>query len=245
MEAAFKAVGGKTVTAFGHHLTRVRDTGGKIELTFDTAKGRKTVSFTPAVRAVPFTVLRQVAGFADGSLQGIDPRVLKSVRELQYGKNSKMMLGYNRRVWKEAGATGMCLANLFTINTWDTSRSQKHEQGILTSFSASRRAEGLSPAHVPQVVSDIEKIFPGTKAHHNGRAVVQNWPANPLARASYSSPSPGQFTTIVGACDQPLLDSRLFLAGEQTAPYYFGYMEGAVESGMRVAEQIRASRRRG
>lgn len=245
IQAAFRSVGGNSVTQFEHRLVRVADKGTKIELTFETPAGTKTHSFAQVILAMPFTVLRQVEGFRDSAFDGsIDPRVLRSVRELQYGKNSKMLLGYDRRVWREAplGATGMSITNLFTLNTWETSRMEKGVPGILTSYSPSQRAVELSLAHVGRISHEIDQIFPGTLAYFNHRVAVKNWPANTFAGCSYSSPSMGQFTSIVGACDVPLLGNRLFLAGEQTAPYFFGYMEGAVESGFRAADQIRAAR---
>ncbi|MGZ3694458.1 MAG: flavin monoamine oxidase family protein, partial [Bdellovibrionota bacterium] len=211
IDAAFKAVGGAAVTEFNHRLVRIRDQGSKIELTFDVNGKSKVASFSQVVLAMPFLVLREVEGFSDSSL-AIDPRVMRSVRELQYGKNSKMSLGYSERTWRNRAnsATGTSISDLFTLNTWETSRWQDGSAGILTSYSPSKRAEELNPEHIPLVTADIEKIFPGTLAHFNGHAVVKNWPANPFARGSYSSPSMGQFTSIVGACDEPLLDGRLF-----------------------------------
>ncbi|MGE3261707.1 MAG: flavin monoamine oxidase family protein [Bacteriovoracia bacterium] len=243
MNAAFEAIGGHSAVAFDHQLLRVSEKGNKIELTFENAGRAKKFSFAQVILAAPFTTLRQVEGFADSAL-AIDPRVMRAVRELQYGKNSKMLVGYNRRVWREAPsqATGMAISDLFALNTWEASRMESGTEGILTSYSPSQRAVDLGLGHLAQVTGDIEKIFPGTLAAFNGRVAVKNWPANKFIGGSYSSPSMGQFTTIVGCADEAQLGGRLILAGEQTAPYYFGYMEGAVESGVRAAEQIRKSR---
>lgn len=243
IEAAYRSVGGEHAVTFEHRLLRVRDAGKKIELTFQTPSGTKVQSFSQAILTLPFPALRQVEGFSDSSL-AIDPRVMRAVRELQYGTNSKMLLGYNRRVWRESAlqATGTAISDLFTGYTWEASRLEAGREGILTSYLFAEKGVDLNPDHLGQIRADVEKIFPGTGPEFNGRSVVKNWPRNDFAGGSYSSPSMGQFTTIVGCCDEPLLGNRLFLAGEQTAPYYFGYMEGAVESGFRVAEQIRSSR---
>jgi monoamine oxidase len=42
----------------------------------------------------------------------------------------------------------------------------------------------------------------------------------------------------MGLLHQPLLGQKLFLIGEHTSIDYYGFYNGAIESGHRVAEQI-------
>ena len=63
-----------------------------------------------------------------------------------------------------------------------------------------------------------------------------DWRNDPLARGTYSFPAPGQVTTI-----GPLLDAglgRIHFAGEHCCPAFVGYMEGALQSGVRQAQQL-------
>jgi monoamine oxidase len=68
------------------------------------------------------------------------------------------------------------------------------------------------------------------------RARFMDWPGDSWARGSYSFPAPGQVT----AQGPTLFDGigRLHFAGEYTSYAFMGYMEGALNSGARVARQI-------
>jgi monoamine oxidase len=64
-----------------------------------------------------------------------------------------------------------------------------------------------------------------------------NWPADPHIRGGYSCPLPGQVTTVGPFLNQ-MYRRRMAFAGEYTCPAFFGYMEGALESGLRAALRI-------
>jgi monoamine oxidase len=68
------------------------------------------------------------------------------------------------------------------------------------------------------------------------RAVVTSWVADPWARMSYSA-----YTVDCEPGDEALLAApvgRVHFAGEHTAGEWAGYMEGALRSGLRVAQEI-------
>ena len=62
---------------------------------------------------------------------------------------------------------------------------------------------------------------------------LKNWPEDPFVKASYAFPAPGDILRWGPICHQGL--GRLHFAGEHTAYDFIGYMEGALESGIRVA----------
>ncbi len=65
---------------------------------------------------------------------------------------------------------------------------------------------------------------------------VIDWSQEPFFGACYSFPAPGSMTTIM-----PILRNGLghvHFAGEHCSAAFVGYMEGALESGLRVAETI-------
>jgi monoamine oxidase len=63
-----------------------------------------------------------------------------------------------------------------------------------------------------------------------------DWPNTPGVMTGYSVPARGEVTTIGPAVAEP--HGRLYLAGEQTWVPFFGYMEGALQSGARAAREI-------
>lgn len=64
-----------------------------------------------------------------------------------------------------------------------------------------------------------------------------NWPVTPFIQCGYAVPGVGQASTVFPAQIQPH-QQYLYFAGEQTSPGFFGYMEGALQSGARAARDI-------
>jgi monoamine oxidase len=62
------------------------------------------------------------------------------------------------------------------------------------------------------------------------------WLNEPFSQGGYTLFKPGDVTAHWQALREPV--GRLYVAGEHTAVHQ-GYMEGAVESGQRVAQLIR------
>jgi monoamine oxidase len=61
-----------------------------------------------------------------------------------------------------------------------------------------------------------------------------NWSYDPLAGGTWASLKPGQ-ANLLGALNQP--DDRIFFASADTALGWRGYIDGAIESGIRTARQ--------
>ena len=64
-----------------------------------------------------------------------------------------------------------------------------------------------------------------------------DWLDDPWTLGSYSFPQPGEVTRV-GPLMHQSFRGRLHFAGEHTCYAFTGYMEGALRSGLRVAEQI-------
>jgi monoamine oxidase len=64
-----------------------------------------------------------------------------------------------------------------------------------------------------------------------------DWPTVPFVESGYGVPAPGEVTTIQR---RQLLPHAywLYFAGDQTSSGFFGYMEGALQSGARAARDI-------
>jgi monoamine oxidase len=86
-------------------------------------------------------------------------------------------------------------------------------------------------------VAKTDKRFPGYKANL-GKQEFVDWRAKPWHMTGYSVPAPGEVTTIAKRLATSPVGGRIFFAGEQTYTPYFGYMEGALQSGARAARDI-------
>ena len=67
-------------------------------------------------------------------------------------------------------------------------------------------------------------------------ARFKNWPEDPFVRASYAFPAKGDITRWGPIFDRGV--GNLHFAGEHTCYAFIGYMEGALQSGIRVANRL-------
>lgn len=241
------ALGG--AVELGMALTALRRTpAGRYVMTFASAGGAVVEREADAVvLALPFSILRGVA--LDASLE-LPPSKVRAIDELVYGTNSKLMLGFDARPWRDLGgsgaAYGLGLDNL--QNTWETNPSFVGPSSVLTDFSGGLRGAALDPADLQgeaeSFLADVEAVFPGAAAAATRlpdgslRAVMKHWPSEPWQLGSYVCNHPGYFTTIAG--HEAKRVGNLLFAGEHTDSFYAwqGFMEGAAASGVRVAKEL-------
>jgi monoamine oxidase len=121
--------------------------------------------------------------------------------------------------------------------TWEGTDNQADTAGFdLTVFAGGDAAEkaiahGGTDAYFAPLVSALYPGFPPT------RGTFMNWKAEPTIGTGYSCPGPGQ---VVGAQQSYVTphNGRLFVAGEHTSPAWFGFMEGALESGITAVARM-------
>jgi len=241
-----KKTDSKVAMHMGHRLVRVTDLGTGFELTFLTAGKTKVVKADRVIMTVPFSVLRSVEGMNKLELS---PAKKKSIAELGYGTDSKLMIGFKEKFWrKQNGAVPPSCGTMFgdfpTQCFWETSRLQKGNHGIITALFGGDR--GLNPPTnvFEMAIKDLEKIYPNASEKWDGNKIFMNWPKMEYALGSYSTPKVGQYTTIIGSAGEPELGGRMLFAGEHCSVQKQGYMDGAVESGNAVAKQFLENKNR-
>jgi monoamine oxidase len=233
---------------FAMTLQRARKTpAGRIELTF--RRGSSTVSAThdAVVFAIPFSVLRDVELHAS---LGLPAWKIFAIRNLGYGTNSKMMVGFDGPMWRALGSDGQSFSDLANHqNTWETNPSRATTaHAVLTDYSGGDRGARLDPRRVQteatRFLGDLDEVYPGALAaatrDARGRFVahLEHWLSNPLTKGSYTCNQPGYFTTIADNEQKPV--GNLIFAGEHTSSFYEsqGFMEGGVTSGLRAAAEV-------
>jgi monoamine oxidase len=190
------------------------------------------------ILALPFTLLRDVRLDLD-----LPPVKRRAIRELGYGTNAKLMVGFAERVWRAAGSNGSVLTDLPFQLCWETSRLQPGAHGILTNFTGGRHGEelvqGTAKEQADRFAADLDRVFPGAAAKHAGMKEVRfHWPTHPWTRGSYACYLPGQWTGISGAEGESV--GNLHFAGEHCSDEWQGFMEGGCETGEAAAERILA-----
>jgi monoamine oxidase len=83
-------------------------------------------------------------------------------------------------------------------------------------------------------IADLYPLYPTERAPD---PKFVPWPIEPWTMTGYSCPAPGDVCRVGPQLLVPW-QKRLFIAGEHACLPYFGYMEGALQSGQRVGQQI-------
>jgi monoamine oxidase len=158
----------------------------------------------------------------------------------QMGSNVKFLMALNGRFWRRAKLGPSVLADGPVQLTWEATDNQRTAAAALVAFSGGPSADtcrGWLPAErTNRYLAALEPVYRGIRRSFI-RARFMDWPSDPWVKASYSFPAPGQVTTMGPVMASPIA-GRLHIAGEHTCPAFVGYMEGALQSGVRVAARI-------
>jgi monoamine oxidase len=218
-----------------HRLEAIRTRGRGYTLTFQHEGQAVDHDADVVLLAIPFSILRDVK--IDVELPELKRR---AIRELAYGANAKVLVGFRSRPWEKLGYAG----NTYTDETfqlaWANSYMQPGTAGGLTLYSGGRLAhetgKGTAEAVAEQLMRGIERAYPGATRERNGKVSRFHWPTFPWTKGSYSCYRPGQWTTIAGSEGLPV--GNLFFAGEHCSYDFQGYMNGAAQSGADAAKAI-------
>ncbi|MFN0126936.1 MAG: flavin monoamine oxidase family protein [Verrucomicrobiales bacterium] len=239
-QATLGALTGKVPVHVGHRWVAVAKEGEGLKCSFAARSGIVSRTFGHVVCAIPFTLLREVRGWPE---LGLSDDKQRSIREMGYGSNLKIMYGFKSRPWRAPRPDGIInngnlYADLAFQTVWETSRGQSGDSGILTNFMGGTKGSQYDPSRLDAFLSELDRVFTGLKLQHDSKRVMMNWPSMRWVKASYSAPLVGQYTWVLAAAATPELDGRLVFAGEHTSENSAGYMNGAVESGNRAAREL-------
>jgi monoamine oxidase len=220
----------------GHALTRVTQANDAYTLHFSAGGSEQQVTADYVVLAIPFSTLRrvslEVAGLSDAQRQAIS--------EWGYGTNGKLMVGMNARPWRAEGYTGYVFTDQGFQSGWDSSVQQAAQSHSYTFFNGGDEGVMFQRGSAEELAAQnyvpaLDNVFAGALDAYNGRVERMVWAAEEYSAGSYSCPRPGQYDyfELFGG---PI--GGLLLAGEHLSEEYFGYMNGAAQSGRLAAETL-------
>ena len=224
----------------GHVLEAVRADAEGYTLSFRHGTASRQVRAKQVILAMPFTLLRQIRIDVE-----LPARKRNAIDNLAYGTNAKLMIGFDRRVWRDHKANGASMSDLSYQTTWDTTRKQPGDGGVLTNFTGGRHGVELgqgSPKQQADAASrDLDRVFPGIAAARAGaREARFHWPSHRWSLGSYACFRPGDWSGLRGAMAESV--GGLHFAGEHCAAETQGFMEGGCESGELAAHAVLAQR---
>jgi monoamine oxidase len=221
-------------------LTSIKqNSGGSYTLTFSQDTGTLTVVADHVVLALPFSLLRSV----NYSKAGFEPLKVTAIKELPMGTNSKLHVEFKDRFWYGAGNNGNTYADTGYQNTWEVSRAQGGGKGLLVDYTGGNIGasfgSGTPSSRAQQFMSQLQPLFPGIDIagnHWTGRATIDFWTGYQWTKGSYSYWKVGQYTKFSGM--ESARQGNCHFCGEHTSQDFQGYLNGAVETGERVVDEI-------
>jgi monoamine oxidase len=222
--------------ATGMELTAIaQNRDGSFSLFF-RGVGKATI-VDRVVLALPFSLLRSI----DYSKAGFGALKDTAIQNLPMGTNSKLHLQFSDRHWNSLGNNGNTYADTGYQNTWEVTRAQPGTTGILVDYTGGNIGasfgSGTPDSRAKQFLTQIEPVLPGITARYlPGKATIDFWAAYPWTRGSYSFWKVGQYTGFSGV--EKERRGKVHFAGEHTSQDSQGYLNGGVESGERVADEI-------
>jgi monoamine oxidase len=219
----------------GHRLQKISKKSNQYALTFESAGEQKTITVDYVVLAIPFTVLRSIE--KDFSFT---ERKEKWIAEAGFGNAVKVAMGFNKRVWRDAGYQGYTFTDVNATVFWDSSQMVEVEGGSLTFAGGGPSADALTAKSYDEIktqwLSGANSIFPGLTEVYNGKISKFPWSVYPYSKGSYTCYKAGQWSEFAGVEAEP--HENIFFAGEHCSVKHQGFMNGAAETGKKAAEEI-------
>jgi monoamine oxidase len=211
----------------------IHDDRSSVRVAVEHAGERTEIKADYVIVAVPVTTQRAIE---------ISPELpieqAKAFEHLKYGRVTKSLLQFDRRFWKRKGRSRAYGTDAPTGAIWDANEEQRGRAGILTLMAGGQASEDtrkiLAQEGVKGLVRALSWLKPGEaellKHHH------VTWEHDSWAQGGYT-----YFDPAFDPAWRPWLarpHGRLLFAGEHTSIKWQGYMNGAVESGLRAATEV-------
>ncbi|MFD3875835.1 flavin monoamine oxidase family protein [Streptomyces sp. NPDC058623] len=235
----------------GRELTAVRaNADGTQTLTFNDSGTTRTVTADHTILCLPLPVLQRI----DLTAAAFDPLMKNLLRDARMGYCTKLNMQFTSRPWRGTGpwpgvSAGDCFTDSDVQQTWDTTKLQPGNGGILLQYAGGTLAGALSPATpfatetdpyvrtlANRMLTGIDAFFPGTKNAWNGRAQISAWHRNPYALGAYSYWPTGYLHRY--ARYEGTAQGNVHIGGEHCSYDFQGFMEGGATEGERAAREV-------
>ncbi|WP_164933676.1 flavin monoamine oxidase family protein [Bradyrhizobium guangzhouense] len=167
---------------------------------------------------------------------------------ISMGSAVKYLSTMTKRFWIGEGQAPTSMSTRFGV-TWEGTDNQigppdrPVELSVFAGAEVAKEALARLKPNNDQSAVDafyargIGELYRDYSANLAGQPEFMAWPKDEWTAAGYSCPAPGEVCRAGPLLEKGFKD-RLFFAGEHTCFAYFGYMEGALESGRTAATAI-------
>jgi monoamine oxidase len=224
----------RTPVRLRHIVRRIAQTTKGVRLTVENSSGKRDeveANYVLVTAPAPIAAAIEFAPALPDSQRA-------AFLALRYGRATKTLLQFDRHSWRTSRRPRACATDLDIGAVWDGSEDQKDHRGMLILLAAGKASDATR-----SILKDggPRRLLDSLKFLGLGRAKLIaaqsiSWEDDPWAGGAYA-----YFDSSFPPVARRLLRlpwKRVFFAGEHTSSKWQGYMNGAVESGLRAAEEI-------
>jgi monoamine oxidase len=209
----------------------IQQTSGGVTVTSD----RMIVNAKRAIVAMPPALAGRIDFQPD-----MPPDRDALMQRVPQGTLMKVACVYERPFWRDQGLTGQALSTTGLVSATFDDSPPDGSPGVIFGFvggDQARNALAMSlDARKAKVVDEFTGFF-GSEARNIKGYFETNWPAETWSRGCpVALYSPGVLSAYGPALRKPV--GRIHWAGTETSTYWNGYMDGAVRSGERAAQEV-------
>ncbi|NNP70013.1 flavin monoamine oxidase family protein [Acinetobacter sp. Ac_5812] len=162
------------------------------------------------------------------------------LQSMTMGAVIKVHLAYSKAFWKQQNLNGAVVATDRAVSVVFDQSPEGANHGVLLGLIEGDYAIELSSldseTRRQRVISDFIYYF-GQQAAHPLEYVEQDWLTEAWSQGGYVAHMPPGVMTTYGDCIRQPVD-RIHWAGTETATEWSGYLDGALQSGIRAAKEI-------
>jgi monoamine oxidase len=161
-------------------------------------------------------------------------------QQIPAGSVIKLQVGYDTPFWRDDGLSGLALSLDDALSLVLDNSPDDGSCGVLVGFLEGAHARTASLMSTEErrelAIAALVKYF-GPKAAHPFDVVEQDWTVEEFTRGCYGGRlGAGVWTQYGTALSAPV--GRIHWAGAETSTVWNGYMDGAIRSGRRAADEI-------
>ncbi len=158
----------------------------------------------------------------------------------QMGSNVKYVAKVKNRFWQQVNLSPEGMSDGDISSTWEPSDGSLGDSGVaMTAYSGGPAADNARAGYLADKDAAygpaMDTIYPQFSQNLLKGQFI-DWVGDPWSKGGYTFPLPGQIMKQGPTLYNGL--GRLHFAGEHTCFKFVGFMEGALESGVRVAKKL-------
>lgn len=207
---------------------------GNNEVVLYDRKGRK-IQGTKAIITIPLNILKKDE---IKFIPPLPPEKLTAMDRLNMDPSIKIALKFQRRFW--ADSTGYIISSGLAPIYRSSGKTRSTNNNILTARISGEKASILSDMGkqaIPKVLSELDSMYGNNIASNSIiDSVYVDWGKEQFIGGGVTYPVLNEGNTRENLGKS--LKGKLFFAGEATSKEHFGTIQGALESSVRVVNEI-------